>query len=83
MGSYHMKVHMVDLLVSNGAIVLQDVVVRGTRGAYELLESRLDYVNTNMGIHSVCALMAYEHFGKLVIGNVGKLCAVVFGDNKL
>lgn len=36
-----MMAYVVDLLVGNGAVVLEDVVVAGTRGGHELLERGL------------------------------------------
>lgn len=39
---YHVKMNVVDLLVSNGAIVLEDIIVSSTSGSDELLDSRQD-----------------------------------------
>lgn len=47
-----MKVDMVDLLMGNSAVVLQNVVVGSTCRADQLLESRLDNVNTHVDIQT-------------------------------
>lgn len=90
--------HMVNLLMSNGSVVLQDVVVGGARGSHELLESGLRGRETNLvsgdtdnGISwggcgdggGLFLLLSYQNLGQLVVGDVGELGAVVLGNDEL
>lgn len=77
------KVDVIHFLVSDAAVVLQDIVVGGTDGGSNLLHYRLFGPRL---IEVMCIRSSretYKDFGQLVIGNVRQLCAVMLRYDEL
>lgn len=83
-----------DLLVSDGAVVLEHVVVGGPGSCYELLHRGLFAMakRVSLPLHGIsrCELGmgwmeggAHQDVGEVVIGDIDKLGAVVLGDDQL
>ena len=76
--------YMVNLLMCNPAIILQDVVILRSGSFDKFLHDRLQHpINARLLRPGERCLGAYQDFGKLVVGNVCELFAVVFWDYKL
>jgi hypothetical protein len=82
---WHGSTYVVNLLVGNGAVVLEDVVVRSACGVDELLEGRLDRKDEHLFIYFYFYLKerTYQDLAQLVIGDIGELGAVELGNDEL
>lgn len=81
--AYHMKVNVVNNLMSNATVVLQQIVVGSTGGVCKLLDNRLRAFSHRhvKWVHD--GIGAYQDLAEVVIRNVQELRAVVLGDHKL
>lgn len=79
-----MIAYVVNLLVSDGAVVLEDVVVLSTSGSDELLDSGLSLGE----LHGITQLLeygleTYQDLAQLVIRDIMELSSVVLRDDEL
>lgn len=75
------------LLMGNGSVILQNVIVGGTSSSHKFLQGRLTFV-LDMPISDADRDVTsegktHQNLAQLVIRNVDKLCAMILWDDKL